>query len=70
MSYLLQIADELMSIPIGELAEMYNAAEERAQNSDIEESTRYKRIMLLIDQVAVKRLYVRKGESTKWYFSR
>lgn len=70
MSYLLQLADELMTVPVHVLAEMYNESERKMDEADDERSKHYHKIMCLLDQAANKRLYERAGESGNWHYRR
>lgn len=58
MSYLLQLADELMTTPLETLEMMYNEAMVKCDPNtveDVNQVAKYARIAGLLDQVAIKR---------------
>ena len=55
MSYLQQLADQLMTVPISTLELMYNEAVTKCDSDDLNEVAKYARIAGLIDQAATKR---------------
>ena len=64
MSYLLSLADELMTKPIAQIEAMYNEAWRRHHNEI--EPEKYARVMKLLEHVIDLRFYEITGKDGSW----